>query len=130
MLFPTNPNVCKRAAFKANAVSYYPLLTNPAVRTANMKSNAPVEGVVTRKSLHNLISTWLRENKDGTAASLRDTLGVVDYVAAIGLAKVELIEDDGDSDYDTTTEHPRNTEKSNHRSSLRRNRDRHQLYNS
>ena len=34
----------------------------------------------------------------------------MDYVAAIGLAKVELIEDDGDSDYGTTTEHPRNTE--------------------
>ena len=50
--FSVEPRVSKRVAFKVNGVSFYPLLTNPAVRMANIKSNDFIEGIVKRKKSH------------------------------------------------------------------------------
>ena len=49
MLFSVEPRNSKRVAFKVNGVSFYPLLTSPVVRTANIKSNDFIEGIVKRK---------------------------------------------------------------------------------
>ena len=48
MLFTEEPR-SKRPSFRRNGIPYYPLLTNPTVRTASIKSNAFVEQVVKRK---------------------------------------------------------------------------------
>ena len=110
MLFSVEPRVSKRVAFKVNGVSFYPLLTNPAVRTANIKSNDFVEGLVKRK----ITTMW-----DGhlfkkvmmvikTDESFVSQMQSLEYVDAIRLEKVELIE--GNGDYDATTENLRNAD--------------------
>ena len=110
MLFSTEPRVSKNVAFKVNGVKYYPLLTNPAVRTANIKSNTFIEEIVKRKITSQFDKDLFRKTLMvmRTDASFKDTLGVVEYIDAIRIEKAELVEHDGD--YDATTENLRNAE--------------------
>ena len=110
MLFSVEPRNSKRVAFKVNGVSFYPLLTNPAVRTANIKSNAFIEEIVKRKITSDfdkhLFKKVLMVMK--TDQSFRSQMQSLEYVDAIRLENVELIEADGD--YDATTENLRNAD--------------------
>ena len=110
MLFSIDPRLSKRVAFKVNGVSFYPLLTNPAVRTANIKSNTFVEGLVKRKitsdfDKHVFKKVMMVMRTDKNFVSQMQSL---EYADAIRLEKVELIEHDGD--YDATTENLRNAD--------------------
>ena len=110
MLFSVEPRNSKRVAFKVNGVSFYPLLTNPAVRTANIKSNAFIEEIVKRKITSDfdkhLFKKVMMVMK--TDQSFRSQMQSLEYVDAIRLENVELIEADGD--YDATTENLRNAD--------------------
>ena len=110
MLFSVEPRVSKRVAFKVNGVSFYPLLTNPAVRTANIKSNAFIEEIVKRKitsdfdkHLFKKVMMVMR-----TDNSFRITNAIVRVCRCHQDRDVELIEADGD--YDATTENLRNAD--------------------
>ena len=110
MLFSVEPRVSKRVAFKVNGVSFYPLLTNPAVRTANIKSNAFIEEIVKRKitsdfDKHLFKKVMMVMRTDNSFVSQMQSL---EYVDAIRIENVELIEADGD--YDATTENLRNAD--------------------
>ena len=110
MLFSVEPRVSKRVAFKVNGVSFYPLLTNPAVRTANIKSNAFIEEIVKRKitsdfDKHLFKKVMMVMRTDDSFVSQMQSL---EYVDAIRIENVELIEADGD--YDATTENLRNAD--------------------
>ena len=110
MLFSVEPRNSKRVAFKVNGVSFYPLLTNPAVRTANIKSNAFIEEIVKRKITSDfdkhLFKKVMMVMK--TDQSFRSQMQSLEYVDAIRLENVELIEADGD--YDASTENLRNAD--------------------
>ena len=110
MLFSVEPRVSKRVAFKVNGVSFYPLLTNPAVRTAKIKSNAFIEEIVKRKitsdfDKHLFKKVMMVVQTDNSFVSQMQSL---EYVDAIRIENVELIEADGD--YDATTENLRNAD--------------------
>ena len=110
MLFSVEPRVSKILAFKVNGVSFYPLLTNPAVRTANIKSNAFIEEIVKRKitsdfDKHLFKKVMMVMRTDNSFVSQMQSL---EYVDAIRIENVELIEADGD--YDATTENLRNAD--------------------
>ena len=110
MLFSVEPRVSKRVAFKVNGVSFYPLLTNPAVRTANIKSNAFIEEILKRKitsdfDKHLFKKVMMVMRTDNSFVSQMQSL---EYVDAIRIENVELIEADGD--YDATTENLRNAD--------------------
>ena len=110
MLFSVEPRVSKRVAFKVNGVSFYPLLTNPAVRTANIKSNAFIEEIVKRKitsdfDKHLFKKVMMVMRTDNSFVSQMQSL---EYVDAIRIENVELVEADGD--YDATTENLRNAD--------------------
>ena len=110
MLFSVEPRVSKRVAFKVNGVSFYPLLTNPAVRTANIKSNAFIEEIAKRKitsdfDKHLFKKVMMVMRTDNSFVSQMQSL---EYVDAIRIENVELIEADGD--YDATTENLRNAD--------------------
>ena len=110
MLFSVEPRNSKRVAFKVNGVSFYPLLTNPAVRTANIKSNDFIEGIVKRKITSDFDKPMFKKVMMvmKTDESFVRQLQSLEYVDAIRLEKVELVETDGD--YDATTENLRNAD--------------------
>ena len=110
ILFSVEPRNSKRVAFKVNGVSFYPLLTNPAVRTANIKSNDFIEGIVKRKITSDFDKPMFKKVMMvmKTDESFVRQLQSLEYVDAIRLEKVELVETDGD--YDATTENLRNAD--------------------
>ena len=95
MLFSVEPRISKKVAFKVNGVSFYPLLTNPAVRTANIKSNDFIEGLVKRK-ITTMWDKYLFKKVMmvmGTDENFRSQMQSLEYVDAIRIEKVEEVDE-------------------------------------
>ena len=105
MLFTEEPR-SKRPSFRINGIPYYPLLTNPTVRTANIKSNVFIEEVVKRKTTKRddraLFKRVMMSMKTDKAFEDMMLSEFGDYTDAIRIEKVEEVDEKDEHKTPTT----------------------------